>query len=64
MKIIGDLARCVGAGNCVLAAPRIFTQDAKTGLVLVLNEHPDESQRAAAEAAEAACPSRAVIITE
>ena len=39
MKIIADLNRCIGAGQCVVNAPRFFTQDEDTGLVAVA--YPD-----------------------
>ena len=62
MKIKADIDRCVGAGQCVLMAPGLFTQDEEVGLVVVLNDEPTDEQREAAVAAELACPSRAITI--
>ncbi|MEU2494275.1 ferredoxin [Streptomyces sp. NPDC007883] len=52
--------RCVGAGQCVLAAPAVFDQDEQDGLVVVLIERPTESQSDAVHDAVWACPSRAL----
>jgi len=47
-----------------MMAPELFTQDEDTGLVVVLVEEPSENQREAAWAAQMACPTRAVAVTE
>ncbi|GAA1778643.1 ferredoxin [Streptomonospora arabica] len=60
MHVTGDRRVCVGAGQCVLAAPDVFDQDEDHGLVLVLQEEPGDDQREAVDHAEAACPSGAV----
>ncbi|MFK0296829.1 ferredoxin [Streptomyces sp. NPDC090442] len=63
MRITVDTGRCVGAGQCVLAAPDLFDQDDE-GLVTVLE--PAVSGPAAENARDAAalCPSGAISITE
>ncbi|WP_345556986.1 ferredoxin [Streptomonospora halophila] len=40
MHVTGDRRVCVGAGQCVLAAPDVFGQDEDHGLVLVLQGEP------------------------
>lgn len=54
--------RCVGAGQCVLAAPAVFDQDEAEGLVLVLDQKPPASQADAVRAAVRACPSGALAL--
>jgi ferredoxin len=49
--------RCVGAGQCVLAAPRLFDQSDEDGTVVVLDETPSPEDEPAALAALGVCPS-------
>ncbi|MFC7935627.1 ferredoxin [Streptomyces sp. NPDC057387] len=60
-KVGADRDRCVGAGQCVLAAPAVFDQD-EDGLVLVLDEEPSASCAQAVRAAVRACPSGALAL--
>ncbi|MFF2523468.1 ferredoxin [Streptomyces liangshanensis] len=53
--------RCVGAGQCVLAAPAVFDQD-EEGLVLVLDNAPSALRSDAAHDAVRACPSGALAL--
>lgn len=59
MTIEIDRTLCVGAGQCVLAAPRVFSQDEEEGLVVLLAQ-PEEADRAGTGQAIALCPSGAV----
>jgi ferredoxin len=53
---------CIGAGNCVLAAPDLFDQD-DDGIVQVLQaEVPPDQQDEAREAVER-CPARALALS-
>lgn len=61
-KISAERDRCVGAGQCVLAAPAVFDQDEAEGLVLVLDEKPPVSQSDAVHQAVRACPSGALAL--
>ncbi|MFF7144261.1 MULTISPECIES: ferredoxin [Streptomyces] len=61
-KISADRDRCVGAGQCVLAAPAVFDQDEEEGLVLVLDERPPASRSDAVQKAVWACPSGALVL--
>jgi len=65
MRIVADLDRCVGAGQCVLTDPTTFDQNDEDGTVVVLRDHP-EDQETSARAREAVhvCPSRALSLEE
>ncbi|MEV6319235.1 ferredoxin [Streptomyces sp. NPDC051776] len=60
MKINVDRDRCVGAGQCVLAAAGIFDQSRDDGLVELLQAEPPHDLRAAVKEAELICPSGAI----
>lgn len=55
MHVLIDQDRCMGSGACVFECPEVFAQE-EHGLVVLLTEHPDESQREAVLAAIDACP--------
>ena len=60
--IATDRDRCVGAGQCVLAAPDVFDQSDEDGRVLL---RPAASPDApAVRAAIDLCPSRALSLAE
>ncbi|MER7775902.1 ferredoxin [Streptomyces sp. NPDC096191] len=61
-KIGVERDRCVGAGQCVLAAPTVFDQDEEEGLVLVLDDEPPASDADAVREAVWACPSGALTL--
>lgn len=62
-KVRVDLEKCIGAGQCVLRAPRIFDQR-EDGMVILLDESPPPELHAAARKAADLCPSQAIIIEE
>jgi ferredoxin len=64
MKIEIDQEKCVGAGQCVLAAPKVFDQRDDDGIVVLLDEVPPEEQRAASREAAQLCPAAAITIPE
>jgi ferredoxin len=64
MKIVIDKSRCIGAGQCVLKAPRVFDQQEEDGMVILLNAMPPEQDRAAARQAARLCPAEAITIIE
>lgn len=64
MKIVVDLEKCVGSGQCVMAAPELFDQRDDDGLVVVLNPRPEGAGEAAAREAAYACPALAIEIIE
>ncbi|KOX46930.1 ferredoxin [Streptomyces ardesiacus] len=61
-KISVERDRCVGAGQCVLAAPAVFDQDDEEGLVLLLDGEPPAAQSDAVREAVWACPSGALAL--
>lgn len=61
MRIVADLSRCVGAGQCVLADPATFDQNDEDGTVVVLRARPlDDEMLARVRQAVHTCPSRAL----
>lgn len=50
---------CVGAGQCVLAAPAVFDQD-EDGVAVVLDEAPAHEEHDAVREAADLCPSSAL----
>ena len=64
MRVKIDRAKCVGGGNCVLSAPKVFAQDDADGLVILLADSPPQSESEAVRQAEALCPGRVISIEE
>ena len=56
MKIVVDVEKCMGSGQCVRLAPRVFAQDDVTGLVRLLTDEPSAEDQEAVELAIEACP--------
>jgi ferredoxin len=65
MRIVANLDRCVGAGQCVLVNPEAFDQNDEDGTVIVVRPHP-ESELDIARAKEAAsiCPGRTLSLED
>jgi ferredoxin len=64
MRVTADREVCIGSGNCVFAAPRVFDQDDEEGLVVLLTEEADAGDADAVRDAVAHCPSGALRIAE
>jgi ferredoxin len=64
MKIRVDRDLCQGHGACVEEAPAVFALDDAAQQVVLLNESPDESLRAAVKAAVKYCPTRALCLED
>lgn len=62
MNITVDQDTCVGAGQCVLAAPDVFDQRDEDGIAYPLSADTDEQHRAAADEAAQLCPAAAIHI--
>ncbi|WP_310723103.1 ferredoxin [Streptomyces sp. N2A] len=60
MKVIIDENKCVGAGQCVLAAADVFDQRDEDGIVVLLNPLPPEDLAAQVEDAALRCPALAI----
>ncbi|MET1074486.1 MAG: ferredoxin [Umezawaea sp.] len=63
MKIIADVGRCVGAGQCVLTEPAVFDQSEDDGTVLVLVDEPEGAQLDHVREAVRICPSQAISLS-
>jgi len=64
MKITIDQARCVAAGQCVVAAAEVFDQRDEDGIVVLLNDSPPEEHADAVREAASVCPALAIAIEE
>jgi ferredoxin len=60
MRIVLDEEKCVGAGQCVLAADDVFDQRDEDGIAVLLDEHPGPASRGAVETAAQLCPAQAI----
>lgn len=63
MRIVADTGRCVGAGQCVLTAPRMFDQDDHDGTVVLRIEHVADDDLGRVREAVHLCPSQALSLT-
>ncbi|MFF1374221.1 ferredoxin [Streptomyces virginiae] len=63
MRISVDQDVCIGAGQCALTAPQVFTQD-DDGLSEVLPGREDGHGSALAREAARACPVSAITVAE
>ncbi|SEE26206.1 ferredoxin [Jiangella alba] len=61
MKIIVEIDRCVGGGQCVMAAPDVFDQD-DDGLAVLLDDDPPASASDDVQLAARLCPARAILV--
>lgn len=64
MKITIYPDKCVGVGQCVVAAPTLFSQNDDDGQVIQLKQQPDVAEYPAARAAVRLCPASALAIEE
>ncbi|MEQ7128091.1 FAD-dependent oxidoreductase [Actinopolymorpha sp. B11F2] len=60
MRLVVDLNRCQGYGQCAFAAPEVFEMRGDEGLLYVPN--PGDEQREKVLRAAAACPVRAIVL--
>ncbi|MEU0569264.1 ferredoxin [Nonomuraea sp. NPDC005983] len=64
MKIIIDQDKCVGGGQCVMAAPEVFDQRDSDGVVELLDATPPADQQEAVRDAVLFCPAAAIRLEE
>ena len=62
LKVVVDFSLCIGSGNCSMTAPAVFDQDEDGAVVVLLDESPPETQRAAVTLAVEQCPSAVIRI--
>jgi ferredoxin len=60
VKVEVELDKCVGAGQCVLAAPDVFDQREEDGLVVLLDAEPPAELQDDVREATHACPAVAI----
>src|SRR5580658_2349202 len=58
MRVVVDLTRCEGYGQCAFLAPDVFRM--RSDEALMYETEPDDAQREAISRAEAACPVQAI----
>ncbi|AGP38340.1 ferredoxin [Sorangium cellulosum] len=63
LRVIADVEKCCGAGQCVMVAPAVFDQQ-EDGIVIVRDAEPPEEQHAAVREAVAVCPGAALRLSE
>ncbi|MEU8998360.1 ferredoxin [Streptomyces caniferus] len=64
MKVIVDEDKCVGAGQCVLAAGEVFDQREDDGVVVLLDAAPPHALHSSVEDAAARCPALAIEVLQ
>jgi ferredoxin len=60
VRVRVDRDSCASSGNCADIAGAVFAQDDVTGVVILLDEHPDASALAAVHRAARLCPAQAI----
>ena len=64
MRALADLDLCQAHQMCQVEAPEVFGFDEDADQVVVLDEHPAETQREAVLAAVRYCPAMALSLEE
>ncbi|MGW4126015.1 ferredoxin [Nocardia sp. NPDC004711] len=64
MRIEVDEEKCVGGGQCVLAAADVFDQREEDGVVVLLDEAPHAGSHEGVRAAAMLCPAAAIRVIE
>lgn len=59
-EIVADQTKCVGGGNCVMLAPKFFTQGENDGLVQIIQSIVSDNELEAVLLAVKSCPGQAL----
>lgn len=59
-----DVSRCVGGGQCVVAAPEVFDQSDEDGTVILLSEHVGVDQLETVRDAARLCPAAVITVSQ
>ncbi len=62
MRIEIFTEKCIGVGQCVIAAPDLFEQNEDDGIVYLIRPDAPETRRDAAIAAARLCPTLAIVV--
>ena len=62
MRISVDEDRCIGAGQCVAAAPEVFDQRDEDGIVVLLAPVVPAGTEDGVRNAAAVCPAQAILL--
>ena len=64
MRVTVDQDKCVGSGQCVLAAQKVFDQREEDGIVLLLDPEPPADLHQDVREAAIVCPALAIDLVE
>ncbi len=64
MRVTVDQDKCVGSGQCVLAAPDVFDQRDEDGIAVLLDPEPPQSLDQDVRRSAMVCPALAIQLTD